>query len=211
MSRWCALKVRVDCPECGTPILVDGPYKRATCEGCRSGAPIANLWKTLVERALERGARGRGFRAMSFVYAGNVIPHVLYAVNRDQVPLCSRCDEPIAAADSIATGTDGEFFCPACGAAHPTWPAPGFLKQAKVEQVFLAPPEDAQAASPEPLGDVRPIMFSCVNCGAGLRVVTETPRVLSCAYCEVDNFLPAEVWNRLHRVRKRRAFWLRCR
>jgi predicted RNA-binding Zn-ribbon protein involved in translation (DUF1610 family) len=211
MARWCALKVRIDCPECGTPILVDGPYKRAVCEGCRGAAPVANLWGRLVSRALEDGARGRGFRATSFLFAGNAVPQIFYAANRDHVPLCSACDEPIEAADAVQTGTEGVFHCTACGAAHPTWPAPGYLKSAKIEQVFMAPPEGQSPPANEPASALRPIVFSCVNCGAALRIASETPRVLGCDYCEVDNYLPAEVWNRLHPVRKRRAFWLRCR
>jgi hypothetical protein len=210
MARWCALKVRIDCPECGTPILVDGPYKRARCEGCHSGAPMANLWSRLVARALEDGARGRGFRTSSFIFAGNAVPQIFYAANRDQVPLCSACDEPVPAADSVATGTDGLFHCTSCGVAHPTWPAPGYLKSAKVEQVFMAPPEGQDVRQGPSSADVRPIAFSCVNCGAPSRISSETPRVLSCDYCEVDNYLPADIWNRLHPVRKRRAFWMRC-
>jgi predicted RNA-binding Zn-ribbon protein involved in translation (DUF1610 family) len=211
VTRWCALKVRVDCPECGTPILIDGPYRRALCEGCRAHVSVANLWRGLVERALEDGSGGRHFRGKSFIWAGNVVPQIIYAANRDHPPLCSACDEPIPAADDVPDGTDGQFYCPACGAAHPTWPAPGYLTSARVTQVFMAPPEDEQgraiaAAAPS---DARPIMFSCVNCGGALKISADSPRVVPCEYCEVDNHLPAELWNRLHPVRRRRAFWLR--
>lgn len=214
--RWCALKVRIDCPECGSALFVDGPYKHVLCPACGSKTAVADLWPHVVELALDRGAGGKHFKSSSFVWAGNNVPHVLYAANKGHPPLCSHCDEVLDEAEHVADGTLGNFFCPACGTPHPTWPAPGYLAQkklrggARVKQVFMAPAEDAQGrAIDDTPATVNPVLFGCLNCGANLRVTGETRRVLTCEYCQADSFLPAEVWNRLHPVRKRRAFWLR--
>lgn len=212
MPRWCALKVRLDCPECGSAILVDGPYKQAPCAACGARVPMADTWSWLVERALEDGAGGKTFRLHTLISAGQGRPgHIFLAVNKGHPPICSRCDEVLDEVDGggVPDGKTGDFHCPACGAAHPTWPAPGYLKHAGVRQVFLAPPEDAApevAAGPAP----KPVLFACPNCGGSLKIDGATKRVCTCTYCDVDAYLPAELWNQLHPVRRRRAFWLRC-
>jgi DNA-directed RNA polymerase subunit RPC12/RpoP len=213
---WCALKVRVDCPECGSALFIDGPYKNVVCTACRSRTSVTNLWPRLLENAIERGGTGQHFRALSLVWAGNQVPHILYGANKGHPPICSECGHVITAADEIADGTDGQFFCPGCGLGHPTWAAPGYLAQTKLpggkraKQIFMAPAESAEPPPAAPgAPEVRPVLFGCLNCGANLRITVDTPRVLTCEYCDTDCFLPPAVWHRLHPVRKRRAFWIR--
>lgn len=213
--RWCALKVRVNCPECGSALFVDGPYKKVLCPACDSRTAVTALWPILLERAIDNGAGGRHFRSSSFIWAGNDVPHILYAANKGHPPLCGRCDEVLDEAEHVAGGTDADFFCPACGAAHPTWPAPGYLSQKKLpggvraQQVFMAPSEEAQGRPPAPARDAKPVNFGCPNCGANLAITGDSLRVLTCEFCEADSYLPPAIWNRLHPVRKRRAFWIR--
>ncbi len=216
VPNWLALKVRVNCPECGSALFIDGPYKKVLCDACGSRTSVSNLWPTLMENALDRGSGGRHFRAMSFVWAGNQVPHILYGANKGHPPLCSHCDEVLDEVENVADGTNGNFFCPACGAAHPTWSAPGYLSSKKLpggkraKQVFMAPTEDSQGNAAPAAGEPpKPILFGCLNCGANLRIAIETPRILTCEFCEADSFLPPAVWNRLHPIRKRRAFWIR--
>ncbi len=215
MSRWCALKVRVDCPECGSAVLADGPYKKVLCTACGNRVQLTNAWKHLVTNALSVGARGRGFKLGSVegVDGTEGLGTIFVAMNRGQPPICSACDEVLDEVDEgVADGTSGEFHCPACGSAHPTWPAPGHLKKARVQQVFMAPPESAQQAAKAKAAqaNAKPIMFACPNCGANLKITGDTKRICTCAFCDVDSYLPAELWNQLHPVRRRRAFWLRC-
>lgn len=211
--RWVALKVRVDCPECGSALFVDGPYKKALCTACGSRSSVTSLWSNLVDNAVDRGSGGTHFRSLSFVFAGNPIPHVLYAVNKGHPPLCTFCDAVLEQAEEVPTGSTGNVSCPSCAGANPTWPAPGFIASKKLrgglraEQVFVAPVEDAQHVEHVP--DAKPVIFGCLNCGANLKITAESKRVVTCDYCDTDSFLPASVWHRLHPVRKRRAFWLR--
>lgn len=137
---------------------------------------------------------------------------IYVGLNKDHPPLCSSCDEVLGEVETeVPDGTDGTFHCPACGASLPTWPAPGYLAQAKVAQVFLAPPEDSQSTAEPAAASLKPILFECPNCGAKLTITGDSRRVSTCEYCDADMFLPAALWNQLHPVRRRRAFWLRCK
>ena len=210
MPRWCALKVRIDCPECGSAILADGPYKKLVCTACDNRVQLTGAWKHLVSNAL--GVRGKGFKlgSISGVDGTEGLGPIYVSMSQGQPPICSSCDEVLDEVDEIADGTTGEFHCPSCAAAHPTWPAPGFLKKLRVLQVFMAPPESAQYAAKPSQSEAKPIMFECPNCSAALKITEANKRISSCAYCDVDSYLPAELWHRLHPVKRRRAFWLRC-
>ncbi len=203
---WCGLKVRVDCPECGSAVLVDGPYKKVACTACDARISLAGIWKWVVDRALEDGAGGQHFRLSTLLQTGKGGLGAIYVgLNRGHPPVCSTCNEVLDEVDGgVADGHDGDFHCPACGGAHPTWPAPPYLKQCKATQVFMAPKEDEQSAMLTPVAEAKPVMFACPNCGANLRITGDTKRVST-----VDTYLPAALWNQLHPVRRRRAFWLR--
>lgn len=210
MSRWCAVKVRIDCPECGSPVLVDGPYKKALCQACGSRIAVANIWRWIVERAFDDGATGNHFNTSTLMQAGRGVGNIYVGLNHGHPPICPQCDDVLDQVDTtVPDGTDGMFQCPGCGTSHPTWPAPGYLKQVKIVQVFLAPPEEQQGNLDSETGG-KPVIFGCPNCGANLKIGSETRRISTCEYCEVDMYLPADLWNRLHPIRRRRAFWMRC-
>ncbi len=210
MANWVAVKLRIDCPECGSAIQVDGPYRHALCTACGETVKVASLWQGIAKRARQEGGTGTRFRLFTFLEAGaDALGHIYVALNKGRPPICSSCDEVLdEVEEGVADGFEGSFHCPACGVAHPTWPAPPFLRDAKVRQVFMAPPEEEQQQSASG-GSTKPILFACPNCGGKLSINTESPRVCTCEFCDVDSYLPADLWNRLHPVRRRRAFWLR--
>jgi hypothetical protein len=42
------------------------------------------------------------------------------------------------------------------------------------------------------------VMMVCPRCGAGLEITQASERITRCRHCEVDVFLPAELWERFH-------------
>jgi predicted RNA-binding Zn-ribbon protein involved in translation (DUF1610 family) len=206
---WIALKARTDCPECGLPVMLEGPWANLICPSCRSETAIGYYWSKLVASALDKAPGGRRFAPKFLMDTSKPITTLHYAVNKGQPPICSGCDVVLEGVDQIATGTDGSFHCAACGASHDTFPTPKHV-QGGALQVFLAVREDQQLAE-SAAPSAKPVMFNCINCGGNLKITTETTRVVTCQYCEVDLFLPQALWNALHPVRKRRAFWMRTR
>ena len=49
---------------------------------------------------------------------------------------------------------------------------------------------------------MKPVIFTCPNCSAVLRINTETARILTCEHCDSDVYMPDPIWNRLHPVKK---------
>ncbi|HEY1960214.1 MAG TPA: hypothetical protein VGH28_31610 [Polyangiaceae bacterium] len=106
-------------------------------------------------------------------------------------------------------GANFEMPC-ACGKTTSTLPAPAWLKEVvpHVMKLWGAAREGASATE-VPLRDgAKPVSFACPDCGANLKVTTETPRVLECSYCKNDSFLPDALWFSLHPVRKRQRWYV---
>jgi hypothetical protein len=175
---WIALKARVDCPECGLPVLLEGPWAAMRCPSCHSETAIGYWWGKLVAAAQEQAPGGRRFAPRFAMDTSKPIPSIFYAVNKGQPPICSGCDKVLDAATQVATGTDGSFQCTHCGEAHETFPAPRHL-QGGVAQVFLALREGEQLAATT-AQKAKPVMFSCTNCGGNLKITAETTRIVTC-------------------------------
>jgi predicted RNA-binding Zn-ribbon protein involved in translation (DUF1610 family) len=210
-TKWCAIKLRIDCPECGSSVRVDGPWPEVSCEACGAQIPLAKKWPNIVEHALHHGKGGRDFRLVAAIETGPDGLGMRYmALNKGTPPICTECGELLdEVEDGVADGTEGHFHCPACGTALPTWPAPKYLRQVGARQVFLAPPNGEAPSPTEATEPPKPVVLHCPNCGAALQITAQTKRICTCQYCDVDTYLPATLWNQLHPVRKRRAFWLR--
>ena len=48
---------------------------------------------------------------------------------------------------------------------------------------------------------IKPIIFSCPNCSAALRIISESERITACEHCSSEIFIPDAIWNRLHPVK----------
>lgn len=208
MATWIALKARAECPECGSSVMLEGPWATMHCPSCRAETPVGYYWTKLVADALEKAPGGRRFAPRFAMDTSKPVTSLSYAVNKDQRPICSACDEDLEAADQVKTGTDGTFRC-GCGAVHDTFPAPKHM-QGGAAQIFLGVREKEQLR-PSKDAAAKPVLFNCTNCGGNLKVTTDASRILTCEYCDVDLYLPQALWNALHPVKKRRAFWVRTR
>ena len=187
--------------------MLEGPWANMHCPSCHSETAVGYYWTKLVAAALEKAPNGRRFAPKFLLDTSKPVTTLYGAVNQDQRPICPACDKDIDGAEQVKTGTDGTFRC-ACGATHDTFPAPKHVQGGL--QIFLAVREKEQMR-PQPGAPAKPVLFNCTNCGGNLKIGTDASRIVTCEYCEVDLFLPQALWNALHPVKKRRAFWVRTK
>ena len=198
-------KIRTACSECGEPLILDGPIRSIQCRACQSLLDIdMKDWKRILEFRKDDEVRQK-VRSVVLGFASVFTFHVRMG---PQSPMCTACDKPLDVS-AIAPGTTSEIHC-ACGQAMPTCPPPSWLGQAdpKAVQLFNVVPEDAAHASPVTAKENRPVSFGCPDCGANLKVTMDSPRILECAFCKTDLFLPDPLWRALHPVRKRTAWYV---
>ena len=94
----------------------------------------------------------------------------------------------------------------ACKDPVPVRKTDDFIKSVTAHPVIALIGEDKEGEENEKYAG-RAMMFSCLSCGAGLKA-DGTDRVVACRYCNTDNFLPEELWRRLHPVPKPKIFYM---
>ena len=125
-------------------------------------------------------------------------------------PICPGCAMPLPA-EAVPPGGDGRLAC-RCGQSIATFPVPEWLRQVvpTALQLFGA----ARDGAPDGLvvmessTATKPVLFGCPRCGAGLDIAPESPRILTCKYCDTDLYLPDALWHALHPIKKRTPFWV---
>ncbi len=209
-DRFCVFKASAKCSECGGTIILEGPRQDLQCPHCRSNCDAGpGFWKSLLEDALDDYVTLRpGESSSSSLFMGD---RQIQLVSGREAPSCDGCKTRLPIED-ISEDQTTPYEC-SCGTSMFVWPAPGWLRSVlpAARQVFGAPPEgssDSVALTTPPVA-LKPIWFACPRCSASLEIRVETPRILTCEYCEADLFMPDELWRSLHPVRKRVPWWIR--
>ncbi len=214
--QYFSFKLLLSCAECGARFPLDGPTLSATCTSCHSAIdlspknwqPIFELYRDAAQFQLSEGkTRGSALRD------GELQLLVRWGPSR---PSCPACAKPLPV-DAVPPGGDGKLAC-TCGENVETFPPPQWLADIvpEIVQLFGARREGVPAgatavSAAEAASSAKPVLWSCPRCGAGLDIDAESPRILTCRYCESDLYLPDPLWHALHPVKKRAPFWIALR
>jgi phage FluMu protein Com len=197
-----AYTVKVDCPHCSNPVMLNGPILTTTCTYCLSELTIPKKFWGYILRVKDSVTYSRlcGFRNVE-------IKSYLTSVR------CSHCNSVIEVAD-IPAGSFKPIKCSECHTLNTTFPAPKWMERIKkfsrhADQIFCGVSE-GEKTSPKNTA-MKPVIFSCLQCGGSLKITPETPRVMSCTYCGASQYLPDELWRSLHPVKKKREWFVRWR
>lgn len=175
----------------------------------------------------EQGSRYRGIRALATCeHCGMPLPLTGPVRQAD----CAHCHQTNRFAPALwqevlerADGAPGPFAAgrldvdvvtqepPAAlrdGAqAPPDWLAERMPSLRRVLGTERADAADERAA-PVKLDDAPgPVTMDCPECGAALKIDTQTPRTTTCQYCSADLYLPDELWRGLHPVSTAARRW----
>ncbi len=198
--RICSYTVKVDCPLCSNPIMLNGPMLSTTCAYCLSEVKIPKKFWGYVLRVKDSTTYSHlsGFRDVE-------IKSYLTPVR------CSSCGAPLDVS-GISTGSIHPITCSQCHAPNSTFPAPGWMKRMRkysgnADQIFCADTADADTNKPHE--ESKPVLFACMQCGGSLKITHEMPRVMSCPYCGASQYLPDELWRALHPAKKKKEWFVR--
>ena len=208
--RFFVFKVLMPCPECGSSVALEGPVLRVVCAACQSTLELVpENWmgafefrKFEAEFSLTEGkTRGSSLTDGELQLFGRWGP---------ARPVCPDCASPMPI-EAVPPGGDGVLSC-RCGGSMTTFAPPDWLRQVvpSVVQLFGAIREGVPEglAAVETSAAQKPVLFGCPRCGAGLDVAAESPRILTCKYCDSDLYLPDALWYALHPVKRRAPFWV---
>jgi len=211
--RYGTFVLRTDCSRCGQPLPLNGPQLEVECAACGHVSRFGpERWKSLLED-LDNDYDDYGWAdsSSSTVMTGDGTFNVQEG---RQLPHCPSCHKAIPSY-GIEVGTDTDLTCPKCGATVTTFPAPDWLREAmpSARQLYgaervagSAPPGAVEVETPEA---ARPVVMQCPQCGGTLKVTAESERLVPCSYCDVDVYLPDDLWRRLHPVKTANRWMVR--
>lgn len=212
-QRHASIKARVDCSECGQPVPLDGPIRKAHCNMCQSEVLVRpGLWQAVLEEAENRHETLLG----GAVHADKLQDHgqeMTYEL-RVTVPSCEQCGAAFPA-EAVTHTDELQFCCTTCGDPASTHPTPDWLRKrlpaaVQVVRTDVVVPSGGEGAVAVQTSEEtpQPVVMACPQCAGSLSVGVESERLHSCQYCGADVYLPDAVWRRLHPVKKVREFFV---
>lgn len=198
--RYYGFKIKMDCTECGRPVVINGPMQKVKCGACQSLITLdSDVWESVVD-----AGDGLGGEITLLSHSGFGISY------RNRRPRCHGCETTLNAAD-VPTGSTEPLRCGKCGMEHSCFPAPDWLSKFKHDsrrprQVFCA---EEHGLSSVDQSKMKPIAVRCISCGAVLSIDQETPRNATCDHCDTTQYLPDGLWMALHPVTKTQSWYLR--
>ncbi len=201
-----AIELRGECPHCGNPVMVNALNERIHCPSCQRDRTYPYTeWAGLLESAQSlRPGTDPGNGGNTTILGANW--HLLYA-RFD--PYCFACKFDFDMAEVVAA--DGPYACPQCGERWHQRPAPADAQAAMPWLRWVVAEDPGQIPGegpdePAPAG-AKPILFACMGCGGSLEV-DGTDRVITCRFCDASNYLPDDLWLRMHPVETVRRWFL---
>lgn len=212
-QRHASIKARVDCSECGQPVPLDGPVRKAHCNMCQSEVAVRpGLWQAVLTEAENRYETllGGAVHADKLQRHGQEMTFEL----RVTVPACEQCGAAFPA-EAVSHLGELQFCCTACGDPASTHPTPDWLRKrlpAAVQVVrtdVVVPSGGAGAVAVQTAEETpQPVVMACPQCAGSLSVGVESERLHRCQYCGAEVYLPDAVWRRLHPVKKVQEFFV---
>ena len=210
MNRYGCFEIRTTCSSCGQSLPINGPYRRLFCTACIEDILISpdiiagflNDFEEEYESLAEGQGRGGTLMSGSGTFK--------YSYWRMQ-PRCSSCKKPL----SIPEVPDSSIQrCSECDEPYYVFSVPEWLQKQVPSARFCCTPQPPAGDTDDKGMEIdenstKPIVMSCPQCAGALSVSARSERIMECAYCNSEVFVPDTIWKRLHPVRKTEA-WLVC-
>jgi|WetSurMetagenome_2_1015567.scaffolds.fasta_scaffold04823_6 hypothetical protein len=208
-------EIQVTCPGCNTSHPVSSLLANESCENCGKELIMNNLiQQTFDSENVDRLKLMNGFLTGTINTLNNSA--ALGTISQIKMicwshpancELCrTRLDESDIR-DSIANKKP--IYCKKCNHPMPVRPADNEIKQFHPKAIGVINDSRGYDVNPDVVeSKSQTIVFSCMTCGAGLKLDKHSERLMKCTYCDNENYLPDAIWNRLHPYKEPERIYL---
>jgi DNA-directed RNA polymerase subunit RPC12/RpoP len=88
--------------------------------------------------------------------------------------------------------------CPKCGHKMPVRGADAEIREFHPKAIGVINDSHGTDFSEKDVDKDSMMVFKCMTCGAGLDLTADTKRTIMCRYCDNENYLPDNIWGKLH-------------
>ena len=201
MERYGCFEVRTTCSSCGSPIVVNGPYRLITCPSCFKQTDISDTMAGFLndfEEEYEGFDNGQG-QGGTLMGGSGTFQYGYWRL----APRCSSCKTDLNIPED---GEASSVKCTKCGREHFVSPVPEWLKHEVPSATLIVASQPVSDAGESILKlddeSLKPIVMTCPQCSGALTVSTGSERILNCSYCNTEVYVPDAIWRKLHPVNK---------
>jgi Zn finger protein HypA/HybF involved in hydrogenase expression len=199
------------CPECGSPVPLDGFVENVTCPRCQSAFPVPGaLWKDGLSLMVnldwltgDEQVRTKLGQKRKEAKAGGFKLKIDFSTSE---PSCLGCGKPLSMPEERAAGeADFSVSCAACGRTNVFAAVPEWLKNIHGDLTHVnveSQPSSPGAAAAGEGRRAEPVSMQCPDCKAALSVTAESKRLTKCEFCGATVRLPDDIWGAFHPAKK---------
>ena len=199
------LQIQVTCPGCNTNHPVSSLLAKEVCGICGKELIMNNI----IQRVFDSAEVDR-IKIMNGFFAANINPLRLTSdigsISEIKMTcwshpaICKECKTPLDESDILdSIANKKPIFCKKCNQPMPCRPADDEIKQFHPKAIGVINDARGFDVNPDTIENKSlTIVFSCMTCGAGLKLDKHSERLMKCSYCDNENYLPDAIWNRLH-------------
>ena len=196
MHQSVAFKLMQKCGDCGSNFPINGMVEQYDCAHCgREYEMDLREWRRCFGDEFSRGAGRNGANGIDMTIICQGIHFRFHS--RQILPQCPECDAEVPVDGLEPDSVD--LPCPKCDYLLPVRRATDLARGLQQRALYLVGEYGIEDHIRKMERKVEPVMFSCLQCGAGLSV-DGTSRSVSCQYCDASNYLPEGLWRKLNPV-----------
>ena len=204
-----ALRMMYDCTSCGSGFPINGLAESVDCPQCGHHYNFGvNFWTSCFDEDALEEARGLEPGQLRTVNSMSNFGTMQYHYG-PALPACPECETPVALDFWSETKNPEakEIVCGACEFPIALRPANDIARAISPSARYIANERGIDPDALEVERKTEPVMFACLQCGAGLQV-DGSSRNVTCQFCEAGNYLPEGLWRQLNPVPTASYFYL---
>ena len=188
-------QIQVICPGCNTNHPVSSLLAKETCENC--GKEL--FMNKLIQRSFETASFIDRIKIMNGFFDGvfdNQKPSTgLGSISEFKMMCwshpadCEDCKTPLDESDILdSIANKKPVFCRKCNHPMPVRPADDDIKQFHPKAIAVINDSRGFDVNPDVVeAKNQTVVFSCMTCGAGLKIDEHSKRLMKCSYCDNEN------------------------
>ncbi len=203
MLKTTSFKIQVTCPGCNSNHTVTGITESETCQNCGKYISLKDFFtQDMFNKMLDRRQFLNGFLSGTIqqLGGGGVGQAGSFKMTYSALsPYCEECNYPVDEGNiHNALNNKTYITCSKCNHVMPMRAADHILSEFHPEIIGVVNDAYGVDYDEKNVNKDSMIVFSCMTCGAGLKLNNKTQRTIKCLYCDNENYLPDNIWQKIH-------------
>ncbi len=197
MIKCSTFQIQIICPGCNNNHAVSGIVDLDTCQNCGKNINVRSVLQDRMFGFMDRVQYISGFLSGSIEQIGGA---GAYRLQYSSMPCtCEECNSVIESGLLTKAIEEAKpISCPSCNHKMPVRKADNEIKQFHPKAIGIINDSHGADYAKKDVDKDSMLVFKCMTCGGALELASDTKRTIKCNYCDNENYLPDNIWTKLH-------------